>query len=1022
MKKLLVLGLCCGVAALAVAETNKAQIGTARKASVASKGKSSVVAPAVHAANGMTASKVDLGVRPGSSEAETLYRYLKGMEQPIPADLVRQVFPTQGQGSAERTGGDTYALATPIAFSPGGTYNDSGTTAGAVNNYDAELLAPVLCNTSYYTSSFGGPDVVYSFTLPASYEVSVSTCNNAIYDSCLGIVDSNGSLVAVNDDGSGCTSFSSQIAACCLDAGTYYIVVDGYGNVSGDYIIDVTFGATPCAVVDPCDEFSNTNITLPYTGTGSNVGAPDILGSDAGDVGYTFTLTETSAVTFESCLPGTNYDADSYLYLGDPCDGGTQLLYNDGLFSCTYAAYASGWFVDCGVLTAGTYTLVMSGYSTAEGNYEFNISAASCACPPVPCAGTAEVEPNDGPNGDPVFFGTINTGETVCGTTFTQGDTLRDTDWYEILLANDGILTLAVDPSSFDAQILILGADAATILYSANAAGYCADEMLTTDCLQAGIYYAFVSHTGFTGVDTPANYALSLSFEACTYVSPCDAAVEISCGGTYTGDTTGDLNYVGNASPDNFFVFNNAVDGAVVTFTMCAVAGYDTYLRVYDGCPTDVGTTELYFNDDFCGLQSQIDAVLASGTYYVLVEGFGSGAGPYQLDVTCATCDPITCTGTDENEAGGNDGPNADPVLYGSIACGETVCGTTFTFNDGVNDTRDLDWFELVLANDAIVTVDLNVSSFNGILFLVAGDEATILASADAAGYCADETLVSDCLQAGTYYVVAGHNDFTGVDTPAAYGLTVTCEACTWVDPYTACQTPSLDTDPWNAGTSELDVQGTQYLRAERFGGVTGAISAVDFNGLPLFLSGSWATCAEDPMPFTITFYDGSLAPVATFTPTLSGVAGTLYAGAYQSYDYHYDLPAPLFLTEGYMSIQGAGSNSCWFLWMSSSTGADAASLLSTDGGAWAADTFDLNYCFTTVAAPCDPVADLTITKSGPNVVLNWTAAAGATAYNVYESADAYTLGALVATVPATTTSFTIAGAKKFYTVKSVCP
>ncbi len=39
-----------------------------------------------------------------------------------------------------------------------------------------------------------------------------------------------------------------------------------------------------------------------------------------------------------------------------------------------------------------------------------------------------------------------------------------------------------------------------------------------------------------------------------------------------------------------------------------------------------------------------------------------------------------------------------------------------------------------------------------------------------------------------------------------------------------------------------------------------------------------------------------------------------------------------------------------------------------------------------------------------------------------FQPVDAYTLGALVATVPATTTSFTIVGAKKFYTVKSVCP
>jgi len=63
------------------------------------------------------------------------------------------------------------------------------------------------------------------------------------------------------------------------------------------------------------------------------------------------------------------------------------------------------------------------------------------------------------------------------------------------------------------------------------------------------------------------------------------------------------------------------------TFSLCG-SSFDTWLAV--------GTTlcgeEIGYNDDYCGLQSQLTVSLAAGVYYVDVEGY-SGCGDYILDI-----------------------------------------------------------------------------------------------------------------------------------------------------------------------------------------------------------------------------------------------------------------------------------------------------------------------------------------------------------------------------------------------------
>lgn len=67
------------------------------------------------------------------------------------------------------------------------------------------------------------------------------------------------------------------------------------------------------------------------------------------------------------------------------------------------------------------------------------------------------------------------------------------------------------------------------------------------------------------------------------------------------------------------------------TMSLCAGTDYDSKLEVFfEDCSTSTG----FYNDDACGLQSELtDVYLEVGTYYVVVDGFSTSNGNYTLDI-----------------------------------------------------------------------------------------------------------------------------------------------------------------------------------------------------------------------------------------------------------------------------------------------------------------------------------------------------------------------------------------------------
>lgn len=112
----------------------------------------------------------------------------------------------------------------------------------------------------------------------------------------------------------------------------------------------------------------------------------------------------------------------------------------------------------------------------------------------------------------------------------------------------------------------------------------------------------------------------------------CDNAIALSCGDSVSGNTMTATNSGGNAAPDVFYSYTGQGEEEYITVSLCG-SSYDTALRVFTDCTL---SEEFAYNDDFCGVQSEV-SFLSDGitTYYIMVEGYSSNAGAYTLDLTC---------------------------------------------------------------------------------------------------------------------------------------------------------------------------------------------------------------------------------------------------------------------------------------------------------------------------------------------------------------------------------------------------
>ncbi|RBA28139.1 T9SS type A sorting domain-containing protein [Flavobacterium tibetense] len=111
----------------------------------------------------------------------------------------------------------------------------------------------------------------------------------------------------------------------------------------------------------------------------------------------------------------------------------------------------------------------------------------------------------------------------------------------------------------------------------------------------------------------------------------CATAIPVDCSDVVVGSTSNGATDTGNnASADVWYSYSGAAGN--ITASLCTNTSFDTIIRVFDSC----GGTQIAVNDDSCGLQSSVTfAANGTSTYYIMVEGFGTATGNFELTVSC---------------------------------------------------------------------------------------------------------------------------------------------------------------------------------------------------------------------------------------------------------------------------------------------------------------------------------------------------------------------------------------------------
>ena len=223
----------------------------------------------------------------------------------------------------------------------------------------------------------------------------------------------------------------------------------------------------------------------------------------------------------------------------------------------------------------------------------------------------------------------------------------------------------------------------------------------------------------------------------------CGTAFTVECGDTVVSDTLTNTDTGGNAAPDEWYSFTGTGSAEFVTISLCdGGTDYDSTLRVFSDCTL---TNEIVDNDDFCGVQSELEFESdGTSTYYIMVEGWSTSSGNFSLAVSCI---PVP------------QGPPNDLVENAiSMSCGDIVAGTTIlaTEDSAVAPTCDTSvtapgvWY--VYDDTSGLVTDITITMCNG-----------------ATGYDSKLSVYTGDITAPPLTCVTGNDDTCGLQSEVSF-------------------------------------------------------------------------------------------------------------------------------------------------------------------------------------------------------------------------------------------------------------
>jgi len=511
---------------------------------------------------------------------------------------------------------------------------------------------------------------------------------NTLSDPSLYLRNSSGTQLAYNDDFSG---LNSQITYTPTSTGIYYLDAGAYSSGTGSYNLLASLISTPTPITD--DFTDNTSTTGSVAIGGSSTG---VVNSN-GDRDW-FRVSLLAGQTYRFNLNGSTL-GDPTLYLRN--SSGTQLAYNDdftGLNSqITYTATSSGtYFLDAGTLSSGT------------GSYTLLASSVNI---PVP--------PTDDFTANTSTTGSVTVGGSSTGVVNSNGDR----DWFRVSLQSGRTYRFSLESGSLiDSDLYLRGATGTEIAYDDDSGGSLT-PIITFTCNTTGTYYLDAGSANNVGVG-------SYTLRAVDTLPNDDFAATTSTTGSVTvgGSSTGVVN--SNGDRDWFRISLQAGQTYRFNLNGNTLGDPTLYLRNSSG-------TQLAYNDDFSGLNSQITyTATGSDTYFLDAGAYSSGTGSYTLTAT--------------NTTPSNDDYAGDTSTTGTATVGRQASGV-------IDFVGDRDWWRVSLQAGRTYRFDLSGNTLSDptlTLWNSTGD--TALASNDNFSNGRNSQITYTASTSSTYFLDAG--------------------------------------------------------------------------------------------------------------------------------------------------------------------------------------------------------------------------------------------------------------------------
>ncbi len=645
------------------------------------------------------------------------------------------------------------------------------------------------------------PNVWIAFTIPECSDVTVSYCGSPTGwgNGWLNMVTdcACGTLISYDSYDFGCANGNPNIYFSRLDAGTYYypVMLDPANGAVGNYSIEVT--ATPCPPApenDDCASAAEIGDVVDFAFS-TEAASLDGAGYSGGpNIWYCYTATCDGQATVSLC--NSSYDTKVAAYDGCTCDPlGTMLASNDD-----YCSLQSE--IKFPVVAGNQYLIEVGGYgSSSAGDGILNIECGVVTEQPGDnCANPIKVDIPTLPFED-LGQTTCDRGnsyedpnDAICMGYYTNGEDI----FYEITVLSAVTVNFHLDPQGTSYAGMGLFSSCPPTLDNCIAfktSSSSLEKSMTCVSLDPGVYYLMI--------DTWASPQCIPTFDLRIVDTTCTALENDNCADAKEIGEVVDFPFATDAasfdgpggcmtSPNIWYIYTPSMSGNA-TISLCG-SSYDTKLAVYEG--TCESLVSLGCNDDACGVQSELEIPVTVGnSYYIEIGGYSSNVGSGLLNISITQPCEFSCPSgstpegepciADEGDDVTNGGCNSDPAVFGTMTCGETVCGQWNTYLFGGSNYRDTDWYLLEIAEWS----DVTLTAEGGFPIVFGFLEQTVPGQPgceNLTGYIAPyitadecvETSVSATLAPGTYYVFVGGTVYTGFDCstgPYEYAITATC-------------------------------------------------------------------------------------------------------------------------------------------------------------------------------------------------------------------------------------------------------